>query len=162
MTNISLVAVALRAIGILIVLKPGVPVFSAFLQAVFGGNLLSFMWTFGTFAAWTAFGIVLIIWPLPAARLLTSDDTGDEYQSDWSEERFRSMAYSLVGILLLVSTFGSEWNLSKFVLDFSNDPLSTMGILFRIVVAAWLLFGAKSPRAIVHAVRRARTTKGLP
>ena len=89
MTNLAFIVVALRLVGIWIVLVWGFQFLNAYAiySAELGGKFYSVI--FSTTGVGTVFGVVMVIWPLAIARLLTPVSVRSDVSMVLSPEDFQ-------------------------------------------------------------------------
>lgn len=154
MSNTNFV-VALRLVGIWIVLTRGITVISVSISYVitsYDQIQPSALISIGVLLLWLVFGLALLIRPVAFGQLLVPGGVRGGGPTPWSINDFQTVAFKVIGLFLIVTAITSS--------DLLRIPIqidfAIMAIAVKIAVGSLLLFRA---RCLVTFLDRADHTR---
>ena len=169
MSNLALIAVILRLIGIWLVWTKGSQALSLLRlwanSSDSPGIVLFFVQSTASFFV----GLLILIWPVWIARLLTPKVLRYEDATGWLPGNFGAVALGVTGIFFIVTTISSPttWEVIFFLLGLSGSELrgvsggQVVGIFVSLVIGIGLVWGAGGFSRMLAFGRRARLDRKI-
>lgn len=169
MSNLALIAVILRLIGIWLIWTQGGQTLSLLLLWAKApdspGIVLFFVQSTGSFCV----GLLILIWPVWIARLLTPKTLQEEDAAGWLPTNLGAVAFGMTGVFFIVTTISSStaWEVVFFLLGVSDSErrgvsgAEILGAITSLVVGIGLVWGAGGLSRMLAFGRRARLDRRL-